>query len=139
MAVPGTNPPVLDARKKALMVTTRAAMQADRGQQLVGVIVSAAQGTQYVVLSSCVFREHMHADQTIALTQGTAQIDALVEMPLVDPVTGAANSPGTLAYIARTATPTADAVAAAEKYEIQSWKTGGIVTNRYVLQLRRMR
>jgi hypothetical protein len=139
MAVPGQNPPPLDARKQAWMVSTRAAMRADRAVVLVGVVINAQTGTTYVVLSGCVFREHMAADQTMALTQGTNQIDALVELPLTDPVTGQANTPSAFAYLARTTTATAAGVQPAKKYEIVSWKAGGIITNRYVCQLRRMR
>jgi hypothetical protein len=143
--VPGQEARPLDARKKALMVSTRGQMRADRAQQLVAVVTvqpAGGQGTAttaYVVLSGCVFREHMHSDQTLAVTEGTVQIDALVELPLTDPLTGATSTPDAYLYLANTGQATAAGVLAAEKYEIVSWKRGGMITNRYVCQLRRLR
>jgi len=138
MAVPGSNTPPLDARKRALMVTTRGLIRGDRPTALVAVSIVGGV-TTYTLLSGAVFRQHMVSDQTTALTQGSSQVDALCELPLVDPVSLVANDPTKIAYLALTGTATAGGVAAAEKYELLSYKRGGMVVNRYVCQLRRLR
>jgi hypothetical protein len=143
--VPGQEERPLDARKQALMVSTRGQMRADRAVQLVALVTVTPAGgqgaaqTTYIVLSGCVFREHMASDQTVAVTQGTVQIDAVLELPLTDPLTGTTYTPDAYLYLANTSVATAVGVLAAAKYEIVSWKRGGMVTNRYVCQLRRLR
>ena len=128
----------LTARMKAQMVSTRARMRADRAMPLVAVAVSGGV-LVYTVLNNAVFRQHMESDQTVALTEGTSQVDGLVELPLTDPVTGAVITPTAIAYLAVTGTATAGAVAVASKYEILSYKKGGMAPNRWVCQLRRLR
>lgn len=129
---------MLDARARARLLANRRLMRADRATPLV-VVTRSTTGDTYTLVSSAVLRQRLQTDQTIALTEGTAQVDAVVELPLSDPATGAVFDPTRITYLALTTTPTAQAVALAVKYDVLASRVAGMVPNRLICLCRRLR
>ena len=136
---PGWTPPPFDPRRIARMIQNRLIMRADRSTSLVAVVYVPGGGVEYLLVSNAVFRWHNQSDQTTLLTAGSAQIDALAELPLVDPVSHVAYDGLKFAYLALTSTATAAAVAVAERYEVLAYKRAGLTVNRLKVYCRRLR
>jgi hypothetical protein len=120
---------VLDSRKIARIIANRARMSQGR-QRTVVAVINMPEGLAYQAIQ-CTWTSQMYSEPQ-TFTQPESEIHAIAEMPLtVDPTA--------FSFIADTATATADAIAAADKYEVAQYRKAGIVANRWRLHLRRLR
>jgi hypothetical protein len=120
---------MLDSRKIARIIANRARLQQGR-QRNVTAVYNRPEGLAYVPIQ-CTWTSQMYTEPQ-ALPQPENEIHAIAEVPL-------SIDPRQISFIADTPIPTADAIAAADKYEIAQYRQAGIIPNRWRLHLRRLR
>ncbi len=120
---------MLDSRKIGRIIANRARVQQGRARNVVAVISAPEQLT--LLPLQVTWTSQMYSEPQ-SMTQTEAEIHAIVEMPL-------SIDARTISYIADTPNATADAVAAADKYEIVQYRQAGIIPNRWRAHLRRLR
>jgi len=122
---------VLDARKLARIAGNRARTRQGR-TRTVTLVYKRPEGTAYVA-ADVVWRAQPYAEPVAAPRAGAEEaVAGRAEFPPeIDP--------RLVALVADTATATAEGVAAAPRYAVSRYHAAGIVTNRWVVELKRMR
>ena len=124
---------MLDGRKLARMVTNRVRMRQGR-TRTVTLVYARPEGTAYVA-ADVVWRAQPYTEPVAAaLPHGGPGAAPAVRMECSLEI-----DPRLVSLVAETATPTADAVAAAPQYEVLAYEQGGITPNRWMVTLKRMR
>ncbi len=120
---------MLDARKLARIVANRARMRQGR-TRTVTLVYARPEGTAYVG-ADVVWRPQMYSEPASwDAPESAATVHAEFPLEL---------DPRQVSLVADTATPTAEAVAAAPSYEVRAYRAAGLSTNRWSVELRRLR
>lgn len=120
---------MLDPRKAARLLANRDRVRAGR-TQTVTLVYNRPEGAAYVAAD--VIWQYEHYPEPDMQVPQDAPIHVRAELPITIDAT-------TISYIADTPTATAAGVAAARTYEIISYRRAGIVNNRWMLHLKRLR
>lgn len=121
---------MLDARKLARMVGNRARMRQGR-TRAVTLVYGRPEGMAYVA-AGVVWRAQPYADPLAATHGEEGAVAVRAEFPPeIDP--------RLILYVADTPEATPGAVAMAPCYAIQSFRPAGIATNRWIVELTRLR
>ncbi len=129
---------MLDARKLARIAGNRARMRQGR-TRTVTLVYRMPEGTVYVA-AEVVWRAQAYGEPVaVAAGHGGAGLEggegivaARAEFPL-------ALDPRRVAFVADTDAATPEAVAAAPRYAVSRYRPAGIATNRWVVELERLR
>jgi hypothetical protein len=124
---------MLDARKLARILANRERVRQGRTATVI-LVYNKPEGTIYQAAN--VAWQYQHYADPVAQqlsAEGTPNaIHVRAELPIT-------LDPTQISYIADTPTTTAAGVAAAHSYEIVSYRKAGIVANRWIVHLRRLR
>src|SRR5690348_14826939 len=121
---------MVDARKLARMAANRDRVRQGR-TRTVTLVYRRPEGTAYVA-SEVVWRAQPYEEPAVAERAGEPAVAVRAEFP-------PALDPRPVSLVADTPTATADGVAGAPRYEVLSYRPAGIATNRWVVELRRVR
>lgn len=123
---------MLDARKLARMVLTRAAMRQGRTRTVTLVYVRP-EGTAYLA-ADVVWRAQPYEEPDVSDGTARAALPAAVRAEFPPEL-----DPRLVSLVADTSTATAAAVASAPCYEVLSYHAAGMSLNRWAVELRRLR
>lgn len=121
---------MLDARKLARMVGNRARMRQGR-TRTVTLVYGRPEGTAYVA-AEVVWRSQPYAEPPAATRGEEGAVAVRAEFP---PET----DPRLVLYVADTPEATPGAATTAPRYVVQSFRPAGIATNRWMVELTRLR
>ena len=124
---------MLDARKRARILANRDRVRQGR-TTTVTLVYNKPEGTIYQAAN--VVWQYQHYADPIAQEPSAEGTPSATHVRAELPIT---LDPTQISYIADTPTATAASVAAAQRYEIVSYRKAGIVANRWSIHLRRMR
>ena len=124
---------MLDARKLARILANRDRVRQGR-TTTVTLVYNKPEGTIYQAAN--VVWQYQHYADPIAQEPSAEGTPSAIHVRAELPIT---LDPTQISYIADTPTATAASVAAAQRYEIVSYRKAGIVANRWSIHLRRMR
>lgn len=123
---------MLDGRKLARMVANRARMRQGRART-VTLLYARPEGTAYVA-ADVVWRAQPYAEPTVAESAAPGRAAAAVRAEFPPEL-----DPRLVSLVSDTPLVTAAAVATAPCYEVASYHAAGIATNRWVVELKRVR
>lgn len=123
---------MLDARKLARMVSTRAAMRQGR-MRTVTLVYARPEGTAYLA-AEVVWRAQPYEEPAVSDGAARSALPAAARAEFPPEL-----DPRLVSLVADTPTATDAAVASAPCYEVLSYRAAGMSMNRWVVELRRLR